>query len=42
MNILGLFHNYTIEQITGIETNITADMYNAIELWAQMMSKNAP
>lgn len=42
MNILGLFHNYTVEQITGIETNITADMYNAIELWAQMMSKNAP
>lgn len=42
MNILGLFHNYTIEQVTGIETNITGEMYNAIELWAQMMSGNAP
>ena len=42
MNILGLFHNYTIKDITGIDTNISAEMYNAIELWSAMMSGQAP
>lgn len=42
MNILGLFHNYTIKDITGIDTNISAEMYNAIELWSNMASGNAP
>lgn len=42
MNILGLFHNYSIKDITGIDTNISAEMYNAIELWSAMMSGQAP
>ena len=42
MNVLGLFRNYTIKEITGIDTNITAEMYNAIELWSNMASGNAP
>ncbi|MGP1603328.1 MAG: phage portal protein [Treponema sp.] len=42
MNILGLFYNYTIKDITGIDTNISAEMYNAIELWSAMMSGQAP
>ena len=35
MNVLSLFHNYKIEEITGIETNITGEMYAHIELWAK-------
>ncbi len=42
MNILQLFHNYSIKEITGIDTNISAEMYKAIELWSAMMSGNAP
>lgn len=42
MNILGLFHNYTVEEITGVETNITSEMYSAIELYADMLSGHAP
>lgn len=42
MNILGLFHATTIKDVTGIDTSLSSDMYNAIELWLQMMSGNAP
>lgn len=42
MNILGLFHTTTIKDVTGIDTNLSSDMYNAIKLWLQMMSGNAP
>ena len=42
MNILQLFHTATIKDITGINTNISVQMYNTIELWGKMMSGNAP
>ncbi len=42
MNILGLFHNYSVKEITGIDTNLSSEMYNAIELWADMASGIAP
>lgn len=42
MNILNLFRNYTIEQITGVETNISTEMYRAISLWNDMMAGVAP
>lgn len=42
MNILEMFHSFTVKEITGIETNISQDMYNAIKLWAAMMGGNAP
>lgn len=42
MNILSLFRNRTIKEVTGIDTNITGEMYKAIELWAQMMAGHAP
>ena len=42
MNILQLFHTSTIKDITGINTNISTQMYKAIELWEKMMSGRAP
>ena len=42
MNILGLFHTTTIKDVTGIDTNLSSEMYNAIELWSNMASGNAP
>lgn len=42
MNILGMFHNFSVKEITGIDTNLSRAMYNAIELWAQMTGGNAP
>jgi A118 family predicted phage portal protein len=42
MNILQLFHNFSIKEITGIDTNISAEMYREIELWSAMMSGQAP
>lgn len=42
MNILGLFHATTIKDVTGVESNLSSEMYNAIELWAAMMSGCAP
>lgn len=42
MNILGLFHNFSVKDITGVETNLSSEMYNAIELWSRMASGNAP
>lgn len=41
MNVLNLFHSYTIEEITGIETNVTGEMRARIELWVDMMSGHA-
>lgn len=41
MNVLGLFRDYTIKDITGIDTSISAGMYHAIELWSAMMSGQA-
>lgn len=42
MSILNLFHNHTIEQVTGIETHISAEMLDAIGLWNDMLAGNAP
>lgn len=42
MNVLSYFHMYKIEDITGIKTNISTEMYERIELWANMLSGNAP
>ena len=42
MNILNYFHTYKIEELTGVETNITSEMYKKITLWADMMSGHAP
>nr|DAU05653.1 MAG TPA: portal protein [Caudoviricetes sp.] len=42
MNVLRLFHNYSLKEITGIDTNLSSEMYNAIELWSAMMSGEAP
>lgn len=42
MNILNAFHGYTVEEVTGIKTNITNEMYRAINLWADMASGHAP
>ena len=42
MNILNYFKNTTIEEITGINTNISSDMYDHIKLWAQLMNGHAP
>lgn len=42
MNILGMFHNFSVKEITGVDTNISRAMYNAIELWARMTGGNAP
>lgn len=42
MNILNFFHTTTVEQVTGIKTNITSEMYRHIELWGNMMTGHAP
>ena len=42
MNVLQLFHTNTIKDVTGINTNISEQMYSSIELWGQMMSGAAP
>jgi A118 family predicted phage portal protein len=42
MNIFGLFHNFSLKEITCIDTNLSSEMYNAIELWGQMLSGCAP
>lgn len=42
MNILGMFHNFSVKEITGVDTSLSRAMYNAIELWSSMMSGNAP
>lgn len=42
MNILGYFHTTNIEELTGIETNLTSAMKKRIELWADMAAGRAP
>lgn len=42
MGVLSYFHTRTIDEVTGIKTNISTDMYEAIELWAAMASGKAP
>lgn len=42
MNILSYFHTQTVEELTGVNTNITAEMYRHIELWADMAAGRAP
>ena len=42
MNILNYFHTTKLEEITGIDTNISAEMYRRISLWSDMMRGKAP
>lgn len=42
MNMLSYFRKTTIEEVTGINTNITNLMYEHIRLWAQLMNGHAP
>ena len=42
MNMLQIFHTPEYKDITGINTNISVQMYKAIELWEKMMSGHAP
>lgn len=42
MNILNYFHTTKLEEITGIDANISAEMYRRISLWADMMRGKAP
>ena len=42
MNMFNYFHKTTIEDLTGINTNISNDMYEHIRLWAQLMNGHAP
>ena len=42
MNILKYFHTQTVEEITGVNTNITSEMYRHIELWADLAAGAAP
>lgn len=42
MGVLSYFHTRTVDEVTGINTNISAEMYEKIELWASMASGNAP
>ena len=42
MNVLGLFHTKTVEEVTGVNTHITSEMYRHIELWAEMAAGRAP
>lgn len=41
MNILNLFRTYSIKDITGIDTNISAAMYERIRLWQDMAAGQA-
>ena len=42
MNILNYFHTNKIEELTGVKTNVTSEMYKKITLWADMMNDRAP
>ena len=42
MNIISYFRKTTLEEVTGINTNISAEMYEHIRLWAQLMNGHAP
>ena len=42
MNILNYFHTNKIEDLIGVDINISSKMYKKITLWADMMSGDAP
>lgn len=42
MSVLSFFRTSTIEDVTGVKTNMTAEMYRHIELWQQMAAGSAP
>ena len=42
MNILSYFRKTTLEEVTGINTNVSSEMYDHIKLWADLMSDRAP
>lgn len=42
MNVLGLFHNFSVKEVTGIDTSVSRTMRDAIELWSQMAGGYAP
>ena len=42
MSVLSFFHTQTVDEVTGIKTNISTEMYDKIELWASMLSGHAP
>ncbi|MCQ2273067.1 MAG: hypothetical protein MJZ72_09845 [Bacteroidales bacterium] len=42
MGVLSYFHVRTVDEVTGINTNISSEMYQKIELWASMASGTPP
>ena len=42
MNVLSLFHTTRIEELTGIDTSISSEMYRHIELWGDVAAGRAP
>jgi len=42
MNLLGFFRTYKMDELTGVHTNISKQMYDKIDLWARMASGDAP
>lgn len=42
MSVLSFFRTSTIEEVTGIDVNISSDMYKHICLWAQLMRGRTP
>ncbi len=41
MNILNYFNGHTVEEVTGVDTNITSEMLTHIRTWANVASGNA-
>ena len=42
MNVLNFFHATRIEELTGVETSVSSEMYQRINLWAQIAADKAP
>lgn len=42
MDILGMFHSLSVKDITGVDTCVSREMREAIELWSQMAGGDAP
>ena len=42
MSVFNFFHKTTIEEVTGIDTNVSSTMYDHIKLWAELMHGHAP
>ena len=42
MNILNCFRTDKIEDLIGVDINISSKMFERITLWADMMSGDAP